>query len=1187
MYSLGDSFKSTLLTSTIMERKGTFKVEYLQKIESEVQEVWYKEKVHEIDAPDGVTSSPDNKFFCCIPYPYMNGKLHLGHAFSISKCEFAVRYQRMKGKNALFPFGFHCTGMPIKACADKLKREIKQFGNPPVFPVEENNSSTQEDENNEPKDKAKGKKSKALAKTIAAKYQWQIMQSLGLSDSEIAKFSEELYWLEYFPPKAIHDMKALGAHIDWRRSFMTTDANPFYDSFVRWQFLRLKELDKVKFGKRYTIYSPRDGQPCMDHDRASGEGVGPQEYTLIKMKLLELPPKLSQLTGLKVFFVAATLRPETMYGQTNCWIHPTIDYIAFRNNINEVFICTKRAATNMAYQGLTKEDGVIGEYLTIKGEDLLGVPLESPLTSYKIIFSLPMLTIKADKGTGVVTSVPSDSPDDYAALVDLKKKPAFRQKYNIKDNMVLDYDPIPIIEIPELGDLAAVTLYEKLNIQSQNDKDKLKEAKDLAYLKGFYDGKLLVGQYKGMKVQDVKAILKTELIKASHAVAYYEPEKLVMSRSGEECVVALCDQWYLNYGEEKWKAEAELALSQMNTYHDEVRRNFQAVLNWLHEYACSRTYGLGTKLPWDEKWLIESLSDSTIYMSFYTVAHLLQGNSLKGDKPNVLKIKAEQMTPAVWDYIFLDSSYPKDCKIKKDNLDRLKKEFNFWYPLDLRTSGKDLIQNHLTYFIYNHTAIWKDSSKWPRGIRANGHMLLNSVKMSKSEGNFLTLGEAIQKFSADGMRLALADAGDSIEDANFAESVAEAGILRLYTFIEWVKEMLANKHSLRSGSPDLFHDKVFISEMNLKIKETDENYNKMLFKEALRTGFFEMQLVRDKYRELTQNEGMHAELIMKFIEVQALLMSPICPHVAEHIYNLIGKKLIVKEKWPLSGEINNELLKASTYLMETAHSFRLQLKSATQGDKKKAKGKDLEKPNFATVWIAKTFPKWQEIILSSLKEMYLKNNSFPDNKIISSEFAKKEELKKYMKRVMPFVQMVKEKVNSTGLKALNVSADIDEMSILNANKDYLINSLQLEDIAITLSTDSNAPEKVQQETTPGSPFIMFSHKVTGLPLICNNPQPQNGYFSQKVNVRNGMSIKEIAKLLIQQKGDTVQLWRWEDPVLGPRSMPSLNVTEKKVIMKPESVLSVDLQNTTVTLVEDGKNYSIGDTISYLVNYELR
>lgn len=65
-------------------------------------------------------------------------------------------------------------------------------------------------------------------------------------------------------------------------------------------------------------------------------------------------------------------------------------------------------------------------------------------------------------------------------------------------------------------------------------------------------------------------------------------------------------------------------------FSDEVRKNFEASFDWLQEHACSRTYGLGTKLPWDESWLIESLSDSTIYMAYYTVSHLLQGGDMTG-----------------------------------------------------------------------------------------------------------------------------------------------------------------------------------------------------------------------------------------------------------------------------------------------------------------------------------------------------------------------------------------------------------------------------------------------------------------------------------------------------------------------------------------------------------------------------
>ena len=62
--------------------------------------------------------------------------------------------------------------------------------------------------------------------------------------------------------------------------------------------------------------------------------------------------------------------------------------------------------------------------------------------------------------------------------------------------------------------------------------------------------------------------------------------------------------------------------------------------------------------------------------------------------------------------------------------------------------------------------------------------------MSKSTGNFLTLRDSVNRFSADGTRLALADAGDTLEDANFVFEMADAGLLRLYAQIEWVKVQL-------------------------------------------------------------------------------------------------------------------------------------------------------------------------------------------------------------------------------------------------------------------------------------------------------------------------------------------------------------------------------------------------------------
>ncbi|XP_077183086.1 leucine--tRNA ligase, cytoplasmic isoform X3 [Paroedura picta] len=1082
--------------------------------------------------------------------------------------------------------------MPIKACADKLKREMELYGCPPEFPDEEEEEEEEEAKGDEVviKDKAKGKKSKAAAKTGFSKYQWGIMKSWGLSDEETRKFSEAEYWLDYFPPLAIQDLKSMGLKVDWRRSFITTDVNPYYDSFVRWQFLTLKERKKIKFGKRYTIYSPKDGQPCMDHDRQTGEGVGPQEYTLIKMKVVEpYPVKLSGLKGKNIFLVAATLRPETVFGQTNCWVRPDMKYIGFETVNGDIFICTQRAARNMSYQGFTKTNGVVPVVKELMGEEILGAALSSPLTCYKVIYALPMLTIKEDKGTGIVMSVPSDAPDDTAALRDLKKKQAFRAKYGIKDEMVLPFEPVPIIEIPGYSNLCAPLVCDELKIQSQNDREKLTEAKERLYLKGFYEGIMLVDGFKGQKVQDVKKLIQKMMVDNNEAIIYMEPEKQVISRSADECVVALCDQWYLDYGEENWKHQAFDCLKTLETFCEETRRNFEASLDWLQEHACSRTYGLGTRLPWDEQWLIESLSDSTIYMAYYTVAHLLQGGNLRGKGESPVKIRPNQMSKEVWDYIFFKNAPFPATKIPKGVLDKLKQEFEFWYPVDLRASGKDLVPNHLSYYLYNHVAMWPDQrEKWPLAVRANGHLLLNSEKMSKSTGNFLTLYQAVEKFSADGMRLALADAGDTVEDANFVEAMADAGILRLYTWVEWVKEMLANWDSLRSGPAATFNDRVFASEMNAGIIKTDQNYEKMMFKEALKTGFFEFQAAKDKYRELAI-EGMHRDLVLQFIESQTLLLAPVCPHVCEYIWALLDKTdSIMKAAWPVPGPVDEILIRSSQYLTEVAHDLRVRLKNYMAPAKGKKGNKAApQKPSHCTIYVARNYPPWQHTTLCVLQKHYQANGGeLPDNKIIASELGSLPELKKYMKKVMPFVAMIKENLEKKGPRVLDLELEFDERAVLMENIVYLTNSLELEHIELKFASEGD--EKIKEDCCPGKPFCTFRVEP-GVSIFLVNPQPANGYFSTKIEVRQGDGRDAIIRRLMRiDRGikdlSKVKLMRFDDPLLGPRRVPVFGKEDaEKTPILEQAVFHIDLAGKQVRLSEDGQTTVIGDTLVYVVN----
>lgn len=1079
--------------------ENTTRRDALIAIEQKYQALWGEEKIFEQNAPEADDLTLEElhekypKFMACMAYPYMNGVLHAGHAFTLSKAEFAIGYERMLGKRALFPMGFHCTGLPIKACADKLKREIDLFGvNFDKDPESQEEEAPQEKEARErDPTKFQSNKSKAAAKQGTGKYQWQIMLQLGIPREDIHKFSDANYWIDYFPPLCEADCKLLGARIDWRRSFVTTDVNPYYDAFVKWQMKALKAAGKIKFGKRYSIFSPKDNQPCMDHDRASGEGVGPQEYVGIKITLQHIPDVLkSKLTpGKPVHLVAATLRPETMYGQTCCFVSPKINYGVYDRG-DEYVVCTERAYRNMCFQDLTPRWGDYTATAHVNGSELVGLPIRAPLAAYDTLYVLPMETILPTKGTGVVTCVPSDSPDDYITTFDLKKKPEF---YGIKPEWVLE--PVSVLRLPSYGDFAAKTLVEKFKIQSPKDKDRLAQAKEAAYKEGFYQGIMNVGPYKGEKVDVAKPKIRDALVSAGNAFVYSEPEGQVVSRSGDQCVVSLQDQWFTNYGEDEWKEKTIKLLSRLETYSQETRNGFEHVLGWMHEWALSRTYGLGTHIPWDPQYLVESLSDSTVYMAYYTICHLLHSD-IKGQTPGVLGISAEDMTDEVWNYVFhIKQDVSADCRIPKDKLERMRREFRYFYPLDLRVSAKDLIPNHLTMFLYCHTALFPEEF-WPRSIRANGHLLLNNEKMSKSTGNFMTLRQMLQKFGTDASRIALADAGDTMEDANFDEQSANAAILRLYTLKEWLEFVAANPQDLRTTGPFNFYDKVFEAELDKLICDARAAYEAANYKQALKSGLFDLQITRDYYRDVTNSLGlkMHHDLALRYAEVQSLLILPIAPHFAEHVWSEVLKKgsSIQNAKFPEpKAPLNEELLGAITYIRELSRSIR---EAEGQLHRKTKKGKapsvDTKKPCLLQIFIADSFPSWQDPYVD-LVQQQLETLDFKD---MTGNFKREVSKLGDPKRGLQFVNTLRQHIlaGTPASTVLDRKLHFDEYETAKNAIDVFRRSAQGVDIAkvqlIVVEQGTNTGHdlltsekvevpatKVVTEATPGNPGVQISN----------------------------------------------------------------------------------------------------------------
>lgn len=286
--------------------------------------------------------------------------------------------------------------------------------------------------------------------------------------------------------------------------------------------------------------------------------------------------------------------------------------------------------------------------------------------------------------------------------------------------------------------------------------------------------------------------------------------------------------------------------------------------------------------------------------------------------------------------------------------------------------------------------------------------------------------------------------------------------------------------------------------------------------------------------------------------------------------------------------MDESLIRSSQYLMEVAHDLRLRLKNYMMPAKgKKTDKQPVQRPSHCTIYVAKNYPAWQHITLTTLRSHFEANNGkLPDNKVIACELGSLPELKKYMKKVMPFVAMIKENMEKKGPRVLDLELEFDEQAVLMENIVYLTNSLELEHIDVKFA--SEAEDKVREECCPGKPLNVFRTEP-GVPVSLVNPQPSSGHFSTKIDIRQGDSCESIIRRLTKtDRGikdlSKVKLMRFDDPLLGPRRVPVLGREQnEKTLISENAIFHVDLVSKKVHLTENGLRADIGDTIVYLVH----
>ena len=800
-------------------------------------------------------SDPDDreKLFLTVAFPYPSGAMHIGHGRTYTVPDVYARFKRMEGYNVLFPMAWHVTGAPVIGIADRIKRK-----DPWTLDLYE--------------------------------------RVHGVPKETLPKLEDPEFIVKYFSTEYHEVMEEMGYSIDWRREFRTID--PTYKKFIEWQITTLYNKGLVQKGEHPVKYCPNCDNPVGDHDLLEGEGVGVNELTLLKFTIDD-----------KVL-VTATLRPETIVGATNIWLNPDVEYVLVNAN-GENWVITKEAHYNLSNQ--IKDLDIISE---IDPNDLIGKMATNPFTGGEIpIF--PASFVSASYGSGVVFSEPADAPADYIALQDLKNNDEMIAKYNL-GGIIENVEPIPVCTLKGYGEIPAADIIERLGITDQND-EKIHEATNELYKQQHSKGKILdsIPDFGGMKVRFAREELKEKLINENMATIMYDfAERPVVCRCGNNCVVKIMDdQWFMKYGDEEWTEKTLKVLEGETIIPGEIKNNFEYYINWLDDWACSRKVGLGTRLPWDQKWLIEPLTDSTIYMSYYSIAKYLKD------------MDPDDLTLAFFDKVLLNKD-SGELTVPEDKVKEIQDEFNYWYPLDWRLSAKDLVGNHLSFLMFTHSAIYPED-KWPKGTVVFGMGLLEGNKMSSSKGNVILLKDAINDYSADVVRLFLMASAEPWQDFDWREKE----VLGTKRRLEWFREFAAKVEEIKGSPLDLSNieeveltrtiDLWMISQLNQHIKNATETLEVFQTRQALQDSLFLLKKDVDHYlyrvnHLIDSQDPAVIYVLSTVLEAWIRLLAPFTPHTCEELWGTYGGEGFVSEaSWPEADESAiNPVIEKSEALVE-------------------------------------------------------------------------------------------------------------------------------------------------------------------------------------------------------------------------------------------------------------------------------
>ena len=465
-------------------------------------------------------------------------------------------------------------------------------------------------------------------------------------------------------------------------------------------------------------------------------------------------------------------------------------------------------------------------------------------------------------------SVPAHAPYDWIALVESKT----------------EIPAIKIIDVKDFKDNPAKEACEKLGIKSQTEKEKLDEATELVYKKEFHTGILndKCGEYAGIRISDIKDTVKNDLISKNLALTMREFSEEVICRCREKVrIKQIPDQWFIKYSDYVLTQDSKDYAETMNIYPVDYKIEMPKILDWFDDRAAIRSGSwLGTEFPFKKGWIIEPISDSTLYPAYYIISKFVNNG----------RIAETELNNEFFNYVFLGLGTAKN-KIWEE----IKSDFDYWYPVDINLGGKEHKTVHFPVYLMNHVAIMPQH-KCPRGLFVHWWVTQKGKeKISKSKGGAEPILEAATIYGVDAMRLYYAHVGSPFVDVEWDPEIVTKYKNRIQNIWNQIHQLINTKNDENKSL-----DAWLLSTLNRRIKSIQESFESYDIRVAANEIFFECQKDLLWY---TKRGGANKKLIKRYITTWLKLMAPVTPHVAEEIWeNLSNKPFISVEKYPSYNE---------------------------------------------------------------------------------------------------------------------------------------------------------------------------------------------------------------------------------------------------------------------------------------------